>query len=51
MLCNVIVYEQAGKTFVASIMPTLTMQVTGNETLCPLAEQVEQKLKKAIDSI
>lgn len=51
MPCNVIVYEQAGKTFIVAIRPTVTMSVVGNENLRPLAEQVEQKLKKAIDSV
>ncbi len=51
MPCNVIVYEQAGKTYVAAIRPTVTMGIVGNENLRPLGEQVEAKLKKAIDSV
>jgi uncharacterized protein (DUF302 family) len=51
MPCNVIVYEKDGKTFVAAIKPTLSMSMVGNEKLRGIAEQVEQKLKKAVDSV
>lgn len=51
MPCNVVVYEKEGKTFVAGIKPSLSMQMTGNESLADIAQTVEQKLKKAIDSI
>jgi uncharacterized protein (DUF302 family) len=51
MPCNVIVYEDKGKMFVASVKPTLAMSMTGNKALEPLAEQVETKLKKVVDSL
>jgi uncharacterized protein (DUF302 family) len=51
MPCNVIVYERSGKTFVASTLPSVTMGVVGNPKLAPLADQVEAKLKKAIDAV
>jgi uncharacterized protein (DUF302 family) len=51
MPCNVIVYEDKGKVFVASVKPTLAMSMTGNKALEPLAEQVETKLKKVVDSL
>ena len=51
MPCNVIVYEKAGKTFVAAIKPTLSMSMVGNERLRDIAGQVEAKLKKVVDSI
>jgi uncharacterized protein (DUF302 family) len=51
MPCNVIVYEQESKTFVAAIKPTASMQVAGGESLRDIAEQVEQKLKKVVDSV
>jgi uncharacterized protein (DUF302 family) len=51
MPCNVIVYEREGKTFVASTLPTVTMGVVGNKELAPLANEVEAKLKKAVDSV
>jgi uncharacterized protein (DUF302 family) len=51
MPCNVIVYEKAGKTYVAGILPTLSMSMVCNEKLRDIAERVESKLKKAIDSV
>ena len=49
--CNVIVYEQDGKTYVSAILPTVAMNMVQNESLRTIAEQVEAKLKKVIDSI
>lgn len=51
MPCNIVVYEKSGKTFVASILPTLSMTMTGNEKLREIAGQVEEKLKRVIDNI
>ncbi len=51
MPCNVIIYERAGKTIIAGILPTLSMSMVGNEKLRVIAEQVEQKLKKVIDNV
>ena len=51
MPCNVIVYTGEEKTFVAAIKPTISMNVVGNNNLRDIAEQVEQKLKKVVDSI
>ncbi len=51
MPCNVIVYEDKGKTFLVSTLPTVTMGVVKNEKLAPLAVEVENKLKKVVDSI
>ncbi|APV45214.1 hypothetical protein Dform_01898 [Dehalogenimonas formicexedens] len=51
MPCNVLVYEHQGKVFVASVKPTMAMSMTGNKALEPLAEQVEAKLKKVVDSV
>lgn len=49
--CNVIVYEQGDKTYVSTILPTIAMNMVQNEGLRTIAEQVEQKLKKVVDSI
>jgi uncharacterized protein (DUF302 family) len=48
--CNVIVYEHDGKVFVSAILPTVAMGMIDNPGLTEIAEQVEQKLKKAIDN-
>jgi uncharacterized protein (DUF302 family) len=49
--CNVIVHEYGGKTFISAILPTVAMSMVDNEKLRDIAVQVEQKLKKVIDSI
>lgn len=49
--CNVIVYELEGRTFVSAIVPTVAMGMVDNENLRGVAVQVEEKLKKVIDSI
>jgi uncharacterized protein (DUF302 family) len=51
MPCNVIVYEQDGKTFVAATLPTVTMGAVKNPKLEPVAGQVEGKLKKVVDAV
>ncbi len=48
--CNVIVYIQAGKTFVSTILPTVQLGKVGNPKLLPIAEEVEKKLKKVVDA-
>jgi uncharacterized protein (DUF302 family) len=51
MPCNVIVYEDRGKTYVSATLPTVTMAVVQNEKLAGTAGQVEARLKKVVDSI
>ncbi len=49
--CNVIIYEDKGKTYAAAILPTEAMSMIDNPALRDTAIQVEAKLKKVIDSI
>ncbi len=49
--CNVIVYEDKGEVFVSAILPTVAMSIVDNEPLVDIAKQVEEKLKKVINSI
>ncbi len=49
--CNMIVYSKKGKTFVAAIKPTVQMEKIKNPKLNGIAVQVEEKLKKVVDSI
>jgi|Deesub1362A_J573_1020465.scaffolds.fasta_scaffold00160_30 uncharacterized protein (DUF302 family) len=49
--CNVIVYRDGDKTHVSAILPTQAMSMVENESLKRVAEEVEDKLKKVIDSI
>jgi len=49
--CNVIVYENGGKTVLSIIRPTVAMQMVDNAELQKVSEEVEGKLKKAFDAI
>jgi uncharacterized protein (DUF302 family) len=52
MPCNVVVYEtDEGKTGVNAVDPLQTLAAQGDPALRPLAEQVQQKLKRALDAI
>ena len=48
--CNVIIYKQDDKVFVSSILPAKTMSIIDNSSLKAIAEEVEEKLKKVVDS-
>jgi uncharacterized protein (DUF302 family) len=50
--CNVVVFEDAShKTTVAAIDAKAMMSVVGRDDILPIAEQVNQKLKKVIDNV
>ncbi len=50
--CNVIVQEvEGGKVEVAAVDPVSSMQAIQNQELKNIAEQVQSKLKKVIDSM
>jgi uncharacterized protein (DUF302 family) len=49
MPCNVVVYTQGGKTYIESTLPTLLMNLLNNAALRTTAEQIEAKLKTAVD--
>jgi uncharacterized protein (DUF302 family) len=49
--CNVIVYEKEGKTVVGIIRPTMMMKTIGNAALNVVADEIEAKLKRVLDSI
>ncbi|MFA4818999.1 MAG: DUF302 domain-containing protein [Patescibacteria group bacterium] len=49
--CNVIVYEDKGKVFVAAILPTVAMDMVDNSALADIATEVEAKLKIAVDNL
>ena len=52
MPCNVIVYEtDDGKTMVSAVDPMQTMAAQGDPDMAPLAEAVQQKLQRVIDSL
>ena len=49
--CNVIVYEDAGSVFVSAILPTAAMSVVDKKNILEIAQEAEQKLKRAIEDI
>lgn len=49
--CNVIVYQDNGEVFVSTIRPTVAMGMVNNPKLAELANTVEGKLKKVVDSL
>ena len=50
--CNVIVYETDDrKTVVSAVDPLQTLAAQSDPSIRPLAEQVQQKLKRALDAI
>jgi len=52
MPCNVIVYEtDDGQTRVSAVDPMQTMAAHGDAEMQPLAEAVQQKLQRVIDSL
>jgi uncharacterized protein (DUF302 family) len=52
MPCNVIVYEtDDGRTVVSAVDPMQTMAAQGDPQMRPLADAVQQKLKKVMESL
>jgi uncharacterized protein (DUF302 family) len=50
--CNVIVYEKAeGKTMVGTVRPSAMMSMVGNAALSEIAAEVEEKLRRVLDTI
>lgn len=49
--CNVIVYKKDNRVFISAILPTVIMGTINNKNLQTIAENIENKLKKAIDGV
>ena len=49
--CNVIVYSKDGGTYVSAILPTVAMGMIDNPKLLEVAENIEEKLKRAVDAV
>lgn len=48
--CNVIVHEKEGETYISAMLPTVAMQIIDNPKLQRIASEVEERLKRAVDS-
>jgi uncharacterized protein (DUF302 family) len=49
--CNVVVYESAGGTVVAALDPGTMVDLTDNQELSGVAEQVRERLERALRSL
>jgi len=49
--CNVVVYEEGGRTVVAAFDPAIMSGVTGNEDLQDLADDARARLGRALAAI
>jgi len=49
--CNIIVYENNGKTTVSAFNPMTMTKIVDNKELQEIAEEVQTKLLRAIDNI
>ncbi len=49
--CNVVIYEQEGRTRVAAVEPGTMLSVVGNKELEPIAEQVRSDLSHVVEEL
>ena len=49
--CNVIVYEKEGKSVVSVFNPMIMMELVEKEVIGPIAEEVKEKLLRALDAV
>jgi uncharacterized protein (DUF302 family) len=49
MPCNVVVYVDQGKTYIMAALPTVLLGLAQNDQLKGTAEEIESKLKRAVD--
>jgi uncharacterized protein (DUF302 family) len=49
--CNVVVYEEGGKTVVAAIDAAKMLSVVGNPGLEPTAKKVNESLRRVVDGL
>ena len=49
--CNVVVYDDGGRTVVAAFDPAVMPSITGNDDLMRLADDARDRLMRALDAI
>jgi len=49
--CNVVIYEQEGRTRVAAVEPATMLSVVSNKELEPIAEQVRGDLGRVVEEL
>ncbi|MCC6907582.1 MAG: DUF302 domain-containing protein [Phycisphaerales bacterium] len=48
--CRISVYEENGKVLVATLKPTMLLEMFGQPSLAPVAQEVEQAIESIIDT-
>jgi uncharacterized protein (DUF302 family) len=49
--CNIIVYEKGGATHVSMFNPMIMMNILGNDSMLPVAEEVTKRLKRVLTQL
>jgi uncharacterized protein (DUF302 family) len=49
--CNAVVYEKDGRVYVGVVDAERMVSVTGNPDMAPMARQVNEKLRRAVDAL
>jgi uncharacterized protein (DUF302 family) len=49
--CNVVVYEKDDKSVLSMFAPTLMKNLISNESINPIADEVNEKLHRVFDSV
>jgi uncharacterized protein (DUF302 family) len=49
--CNVVVRDEAGTTLIDAIDPEAMLEIAGNPALTPLALEVRERLRRALDAL
>jgi uncharacterized protein (DUF302 family) len=49
--CNIIIYEKGGTTHVSIFNPMVMVNILGNDSMKPIAEEVTKRLKRVLDQI
>ncbi len=49
--CNVIVYEDGEGVFISTVLPTAQLAIVPNQSIKPVAEEVEKLLKEVVDNV
>ncbi|MEJ2193989.1 MAG: DUF302 domain-containing protein [Ignavibacteriaceae bacterium] len=49
--CNVVVYEKDEKSVVSILNPSLMKEIVGNESINSIADEVNEKLQRVLESV
>ena len=49
--CNVVVYRDGDEVVVSTVLPTELTKMSSDEEIMKIAEEIEEKLKRVVDSV